>query len=89
MHGGDQRVAVLTDLALEVLHHGRRADRHLAEVDPAAGAVDRDDLALLDGHTVHSERPAGRADLDRVGAADARLAHAPGDHRGVRGLAAA
>ena len=39
--------------------------------------------------TVHSELPGWRVDVERVGAADAGLAHAPGDHRGVRGLAAA
>ncbi len=42
-------------VALEVLHHRGRLHRHLAEVDAAGGAVDGDDVALVDGPAVHCE----------------------------------
>ena len=50
VHGGDQRLVGQrrVEVALEVLHHLGRAHRHRAEVDPAGGAVDRDDVALVD-----------------------------------------
>src|SRR5690606_3452778 len=76
--------------ALEVLDHGGVDHRHLAEVDLAAGAVDGDDVALADDHAARGgEGAPGRVDVQLLGAAHAGLAHASGDHGGVRGLAAA
>ena len=51
VHGLDQFVGVVgagVHPALEVLHDRGRHDGHLAEVDLAGGAVDGDDVALLD-----------------------------------------
>src|SRR5262249_37665756 len=88
---GDQFVAVGGGQgALEVLHDRRVHDRHLALVDGAGGAVDRDDVTLLDRHAAgHARLPGLGVDLELFGAADAGLAHAAGDDRGVGGLAAA
>ncbi len=76
--------------ALEVLDHRRGQYGYLAEVDLAAGPVDGDHLALLDHPAVGGGQPAPLGvDLQLLGAADAGLAHAAGDHGRVRGLAAA
>ena len=83
-------VGVRLELALEVLHHVGRDHRDLAQVDRARGAVDRDHVALADDEAVGpGELLLGRVDLELLGAADAGLAHAPGDHGRVAGLAAA
>ena len=93
VHGPDQvvgLVGVRVQLALEVAHDLGRDDRDLAQVDDTAGAVDGDHVALADRDA------AGRGELLRLGvhfellgAADAGLAHAAGDHGRVAGLAAA
>src|SRR5262249_62112105 len=58
--------------------------------DGAAGAVDRDDVALADGDPARRGEPAsGQVDVKLRGAAHAGLAHAPGDDGGMAGLAAA
>lgn len=76
--------------ALEVLDDGRGHDGHLTQVHLAAGAVDGDDVALLDDEAARRSHPALLGvDLQVLGAADTGLAHAAGDDGGVRGLAAA
>jgi hypothetical protein len=78
------------DLALEVADDGGVLDRYLAQPHPAGGAVDRDDVALLDDRAAGGgEAAVPGVDLQLLRAADAGLAHAAGDDGGVRGLAAA
>ena len=93
VHGGDQLVGVVgarVHPALEVLDDRGRHDRDLTEVDLAGGAVDGDDVALLDdGARPTVIAAALGVDLQLLGAADTGLAHAAGDDGGVRGLAAA
>ncbi len=75
--------------ALEVLHHGRVHDGHLAEVDLAGRPVDRDDVALGDHHAAGGgEAALAGVHLQLLGPAHARLAHPPRHHGGVGGLAA-
>ena len=89
VHGRDQLVGLRGQAALEVLDDRRRLDRHLAEVDRAGRAVDGDHVAFGDDDAVRGgEAAATDVDLELVGAADAGLAHAAGDHGGVAGLAA-
>ena len=76
-------------VALEVTHHERVDDRHLAGEHLAGAAVDGDDVALADDRTVGGPHPLRLdVDVERVGAAHAGAAHATGDDRGVRRLAA-
>jgi hypothetical protein len=93
VHGLDQFVGVLgarVHPALEVLHDRGRHDRDLAQVDLAGGAVDGDDVALLDHVPAGDGHPAALGvDLQFLRAADTGLAHAAGDHGRVGGLAAA
>ncbi len=93
VHGLDQLVGVVgarVHAALEVLHDRGRHDRDLAQVDLAGGAVDGDDVALLDDDAAGGGHPALLGvDLELLGAADAGLAHAARDDGRVRGLAAA
>ena len=78
------------ELALEVLHDRRGHHGHLAQVDLAGGAVDRDDVALVHLDAVRrAHDPLLGVDVERLGTADAGLAHATRHDRGVRGLAAA
>src|SRR6185312_5762937 len=68
------------EVAFEVAHDRRGNDRHLAEVDVAAAAVDRDDVALFDDDTAGcGHAPALGVDVELLGAAHARLAHAARD----------
>ena len=77
-------------VALEVLHHVGRDHRDLAQVHHARGAVDGDHVALADHDAAgRGELLAAGVDVQLFRAADAGLAHAAGDHRGVAGLAAA
>ena len=55
----------------------------------ALGAVDGDDVALLQDARADADRAAFGVDLQRAGAAHARTAHAARDDGGVRGHAAA
>ncbi len=64
----------------------RLDQRNLAEGDLAGVAVDRDDVALDHPVITHCELALVDVDLQRLGAADARLAGAPGDDRGVEVL---
>ncbi len=92
VHGGDELVGVVgarVHTALEVLDDRGRHDGHLTEVHLAGGAVDGDEVALLDDRVPDREAAALGVDLDLLGAADTGLAHAAGDDGGVRGLAAA
>ncbi|CAM5529829.1 hypothetical protein SNARM312S_07686 [Streptomyces narbonensis] len=93
VHGGDELVGVVgagVHAALEVLDDRGRHDGYLTEVHLAGGAVDGDDVALLDNLAVGRGHPAALGvDLELLGAADTGLAHAAGDDGGVRGLAAA
>ena len=75
-------VEVAGDLGLD--------ERDRAEHDDAGGAVDRDDVALVqhDVGAAHARDLVLGVDLERLGAAHARLAHAAGDDRRVRRLAA-
>jgi len=76
-------------LALEVAHDRGRHDGDLPEVDVTAGAVDGDHVALGDGNAARrGELPGLGVHVKRLGTADAGLAHAPGDHGRVAGLAA-
>ncbi len=76
--------------ALEVLDDRGGDDRDLAEVDRAGGAVDGDQVALLDDHSPGRGHAAALGvDVEGLRAANARLAHAAGDDGRVRGLAAA
>ncbi len=54
-----------------------------AEDDAPRRPVDGNHLTPLDGASVHAEPARGRIDVQLFGAYDARLAHAPGDDRGV------
>ena len=77
------------EAVLEVLHDRGRGHRYLAEVDVAAGAVDGQHVTLADDHAAgRGDLPGLGVHLELVGAADAGLAHAAGDDRGVAGLAA-
>ena len=67
----------------------RRQGRNLAQIDVAVGAVDGDDVALAQDDVADPGQPRPAVDGDALGAGDAGLAHAAGDHGGVRGLAAA
>ena len=67
----------------------RRRGLHLAGVDLADGAVDRHPVAFLEGLAVDLHRARLVVDFDRRRAADADLAHLPGDERRVRRHAAA
>ena len=93
VHGPDQvvgLVGVRVNLALEVADDRGGDDRDLAEVDDAAGAVDRDHVALADRDPAGGgEQPGLGVHGEFLGAADAGLAHAAGDHGRVAGLAAA
>src|ERR1700761_2144639 len=81
---------VRAQLSLEVAHDRGRYDRYLAEVDLTAGAVDGDDVALGDRDAARcGEIPGRGVHVELLGAADAGLAHAAGDHGRVAGLAAA
>ncbi len=64
-----------------------RRDR--AEEDLAGAAVERDDVALVDDVLADVRLAQRHVDDDALGAGDAGLAHAAGDDRRVRGLAAA
>ena len=59
---------------------GRR-ERHRTEHHVAGRAVERDDVALVDGHVAGGEGTAG--DLDRLRTDDGRGTPAPGDDGGV------
>ncbi|GAA3103397.1 hypothetical protein GCM10020254_56480 [Streptomyces goshikiensis] len=92
VHGGDELVGVVgagVHAALEVLDDRGGYDGYLTEVDLAGGAVDGDDVALLDDRAADRHPAALGVDLQVLGAADTGLAHAAGHHGGVRGLAAA
>jgi pyruvate,orthophosphate dikinase len=90
VHGGDELVVVRCQRALEVLHHVGRDHRDLAQVHHARGAVDGDHVAFADHDAAWcGELLAAGVDGQLVGAADAGLAHAAGDHRRVAGLTAA
>src|SRR5690606_22667260 len=93
VHGLDEFVGVVgarVHPALEVLDDRGRHDRDLAQVDLAGGAVDGDQVALLDDVPAgHGHPPALGVDLQLLGAADTGLAHAAGDDGRVGGLAAA
>ena len=65
-----------------------RLGGELAAIDDAAGAVDREEVAFLEGLAGDGHGLRLVVDLQRAGAADADLAHLPGDERGVRGDAA-
>lgn len=83
--------------AVHPLHQGaevpgklRRNCRHLAEHHLAGGAVQGDDIPLLDHLPLGGgELAPGVIDLDVAAAGNAALAHAPCDHRRVGGHAAA
>ena len=87
-------VGVETDLVgpvedgLEVATELRTDEGNLAEDDVAGGAVDGDDVALVEGDVGAGDGAdlVDRVDLEGVDAADARGAHAAGDDGGVRGL---
>src|SRR5207302_5322861 len=93
VHGPDQvvgLVGVRVQFALEVAHDLGGDDRDLAQVDGTAGAVDGDHVALADRDAAGGgELLALGVHVELVGAADAGLAHAAGDHGRVAGLAAA
>ena len=77
-------------LALEVAHHDGVGDRHGAGEHLAGRAVDGDDVALAEGlAAAHPDLLGLGVDVERLGAAHARTAHAAGDDGGVGGLAAA
>ncbi len=65
----------------EGLGHRTHAQGHGTEHHVAGAAVEGDDVALVHGHVPDRERGAGDPDL--LGAADRRLAPAPGHHGGV------
>ncbi len=90
VNGGDERVGVGRQRALEVLHHRRWLHRHLAEKYVAGRAVDGDDVTFVDDDASGSrELLAADVDVEAVCAADTGLAHAPCHDGGVRRLAAA
>ena len=63
--------------------------RQLAGEDLAGGAVDADDVALLDADRSRAHLALGVVDLQRLGTRDAGQAHRARDDRRVRGRAAA
>ena len=63
--------------------------RDLTEIDLAGAAVDGDHIAFLDDLVADVRHPLRGADHDAFGTGDAGLAHATGNHGGVRGLATA
>ncbi len=67
----------------------RRRGLDLARVDLAGRAVDRHPVAFLEGLALDRHRAGLVVDFDRRSAADADLAHLPGDQRRVRRHAAA
>ena len=88
--GGDQLVVLRRLVTLEVPHHQRVPDRHVAVEHLAGRAVDGDDVALGHDQAVRRGHPAGLdVHVERVRAAHAGATHAACHHRGVRGLATA
>ena len=76
--------------ALEVADDEGVGDGYGAEEHLAGGAVDRDDVALVQGRPpADPDSPLLDVDLELVGPADAGASHAPRDHGRVRRLAAA
>ena len=61
-----------------------RRGGELAGVNGAGGAVDGEKIAFLEGLAIHGDGLLRVIDLQRRRAADADLAHLPGDERGVR-----
>ena len=76
------------DHALEVLVDARRDQFDLLPEHVARGAVEGDDLALLDDPVPDGEGAALGVDVDAGGARDAGLAHAARHHGRVGGHAA-
>ncbi len=67
----------------------RLAHRHLAGQNLAGRAVDRDDGALPKDVPGNAHGSRGIVDVQRARAGNAGLSHAPRNHGGVRGHAAA
>src|SRR5580704_9437843 len=67
----------------------RLLHRHPAGEHLPARAVDGEDIAFLERHAAGGHGLCAIIDAQGAGAGDARLAHAAGDHRCVRGHAAA
>jgi len=80
-------VAHLHEFAEVAAQRGRNR-RQLAVHHLAAGAVETDPVALLQGHLADVQLLAGVVDVEVAHAGDAALAHAAGDHRRVAGHAA-
>src|SRR3954452_17971324 len=88
--GGDERVSVGLEAALEVLDGRARHDGQLAEVDRAARAVDGDEVALAeDGAAGRLEPLVADVHQPIVGAGYSMLAHAAGDDGSIARLASA
>ena len=73
---------------LEVLVDRGRDERHRADDHAARAAVDREVVALAELDLPEAHRACAEVDRERLAARHARLAHAAGDDRRVRGHAA-
>ena len=82
-----QLVGPLED-AVEVLVDARVDQRHVLDRHAALGAVDGDEVAVVDRRAVDGDRLGPEVDLERARAHDRRPAHAARHQRRVRGLAA-
>ena len=88
VHGADQLVGVVgvERCPRSTATTGEATTGHLAEVDLAGRAVDRDHVALADDDLAVARRgelPRVDVDVELLGAAHAGLAHAAGDDGGV------
>ena len=76
-------------LSIEDLDDLRRSRLHFAGEDFAAGAVDGEEVALVEDAIADRQRALVVIDMQRAGAANADLAHLARDERRVRADAAA
>ena len=74
---------------LQLAGHLRVEHGHLPGDDAPGAAVDGEGLTFLDGLAAGGEPALGEVDMHRLCAGNAWLAHAAGDHRGMRRAAAA
>ncbi len=73
----------------EVGLHRRRHHRHLPDEHVTGRTVDAQQIAFRQHVPINGDGLGRRVDQQRFGAADASLAHPPGDNGGMTGLSAA